>query len=99
MERIEDAPGGLDTEDEHGVCIHDVLHDVGETLAAGQAVHMLDGFDLAVEGTVEGVFLIVLLAKRTQAVGDQPGGLRVAAQALLDVIEVAITQGSQETPH
>ena len=99
VEGVEDAPGRLDADDEHRVGLDDLLHDGGEGLAAGQAIDMLDGLDLAMHRALQGIVLMGFAAKGAEPIGDQPGGRGIAAQALLDVIQVAIAQRAQEAPH
>ena len=75
------------------------LHDAGKGVAAGQAVHLLNGLDFTVHGALESIVVGVFCAEGADAVGDQPGGGRLTAQALLDLIEVLVTQRAQKPPH
>ena len=50
-------------------------------------------------GALESIVVGVFCAEGADAVGDQPGGGRLTAQALLDLIEVLVTQRAQKPPH
>nr|GEY81223.1 oligopeptide abc transporter, putative [Tanacetum cinerariifolium] len=96
---VENAACGLNANDEHGLGAVKTVHDAGEGFASGQRVDPLNGLKLTVHRPLQRIALGVFFAKGTQPVGDHPRACAVTAQALFDVVEVAVAQGAQKSPH
>ncbi len=97
-EGVGNPAGGLDPQHKHRIRMGQVVYDLAEDVRLRELIHLRDGVHFQRKGVLKAVGQGALLLPGVQTFVHTPGLIRIA-QALFDILQVAVAQLAQKASH